>query len=279
MLYGLLIILLMAGVRQSDMIVSKCYFSPWPIYPDYVYPPDVEKVNFKSPDGTLLNGWYIPGKSPEAKNRPVLLYLHGNAGNMAAQYGQFQFLSEWGYDVFTFDYRGFGLSGGKPNRSGLWADTKAAFQEMTSLQPGRKYGVVGFSMGTTYALLLAANEPQVSAAVYLSGFTSFRDIGIHNLGAWFGISQLAAKPIGKLLVPNGLDPAESAAALALPPAFFAHGTADGTIPYAMGEKIAGIYKGKKTFLPMPQYNHGDYFSGPLAEEFHKKLDEVLLRQF
>lgn len=270
----LVIILLLAGVRENDIVVSKFYFNPWPIYADYVYPPDVEKVYFTSHDSTKLNGWLIPGKSTDAKDRPMLLYLHGNSGNMAAQYGQFEFLSQWGYDVFTFDYRGFGLSGGKVTRDGLWLDTKAAFRKMTELKPGRKYGVVGFSMGSVYALLLAANEQRVSSAVILTSFTSFRDIGKHNLSAWWGIPPLIADLAANVLVRKGLDPVDSAAAPGLPPAFIAHGTYDGTLPYAMGEKIAAIYSGKKTFLSMPQYNHGDYFTGPMAVQFRAELDNV-----
>ena len=270
---GLLLILLLSGVRESDLIVSKLYFVPWPIYSDYVYPEGVEKVNFKSLDGTLLNGWYLHGKSPLASKRPVILYVHGNAGNMAAQWFQFEFLMNWGYDVFTFDYRGFGLSEGRPSRVGLWEDTQAAFQEMTALQPGRRYAVVGFSMGAPYSLLLAAHETRISASAFLTCFTSFQEIGIYTLQNW-GVPHWLAPVLGRLLVPNGLDAKDFENSKLLPPALFVQGTGDGNVPYAMGEKMANDYTGPKTFLPMPNYPHGDYFKGPMGEIFHQALDRL-----
>ncbi len=272
---GALAFLLLAGARESDLIVSKLYFVPWPIYSDYAYPAGVEKVDFKSLDGTLLNGWYLHGKSPLASKRPVILYIHGNAGNMAAQWFQFSFLMDWGYDVFTFDYRGFGLSEGHPSREGLWKDTQAAFQEMTFLEPGRKYAVVGFSMGGPYALQLAAHEPRVSTAAYLTCFSSFRDIGIYTLNNW-GVPHWLVPVLGWLLIPNGLDAQDAEVLDPLPPALFVQGTWDGNIPYDMTEKIADHYAGQHEFLPMPNYPHGDYFKGPLGEKFHDSLDQLLL---
>jgi pimeloyl-ACP methyl ester carboxylesterase len=270
---ALALLLFVAGLRECDFFVSKLYFIPWPIYSDYVYPEGVQKVDFKSLDGTPLNGWYFHGKSPTAPKRPVLLYVHGNAGNMAAQYFQFSYLMDWGYDVFTFDYRGFGFSGGHPSREGIWKDTQAAFQELTLLQPGREYVVVGFSMGSPYALQLAAHEPKVSKAVYLTCFSSFREIGAYTLGAW-GLPHWAAPVLAWLLIPNGLDARDAEKENSMPPALFVQGTWDGNIPYDMTQKVASDYSGPQTFLPMPNYPHGDYFKEPLGGKFHETLDRL-----
>lgn len=271
----ILVFLLLVGVRQSDLIVSKLYFVPWPIYSDYTYPEGVQKVFFKSLDGTMLNGWYFHGKSPDASKRPVLLYVHGNAGNMAAQLFQFSFLMDWGYDVFAFDYRGFGLSEGHPSRQGLWKDTQAAFQEMTMLAPNRKYAVVGFSMGGPYALQLVTHESRVSEAAIFTCFSSFREIGIYTMGTW-GVPKGLAPFLGWLLIPNGLDARDAELIDPLTPALFVQGTWDGNIPFAMTEKMAAGYGGPHEFLPMPNYPHGDYFKGPLGDKFHQALDGLFI---
>jgi fermentation-respiration switch protein FrsA (DUF1100 family) len=272
---AVLSLFLLLGARESDIIVSKLYYIPWPIYPDYTYPPGVERFDLKSVDGTKLNGWFFRGKSPEAAKRPVILYVHGNAGNMAAQMSQFEFLMDWGYDVFTFDYRGFGLSEGRPSRRGLWKDTQAAFREMATRHPGRRYAVVGFSMGASYAALLAALEPRLSSAVIIAPFPTFREIGAYTLRSW-GLPLWSVPAASALLVPRDLEPREAfRRAKTPPPALFVHGTADGNVPFAMGEGLAREYRGPKTILAMPGYGHGDHFKGPLGEEFRRNLDSLL----
>lgn len=271
--FGLFLLAALITVRESDVTVSKLYYIGWPIYPDYVYPSGIQKVDFKSLDGTPLNGWYIRSKSRAAAKRPVLLYVHGNAGNLAAQYFQFSFLPDWGYDVFIFDYRGFGLSGGRSTREGLWQDTQAAFEELTLLQPGRPYGVVGFSMGSTYAIQLAAHEPRVAAVALMGGFTSFREIGAYTLGTW-GFPRWTTPFLAWLLVPNELDPLDVVGKEGLPPALFVHGTADGNVPYEMGQRLDQFYHGPKELLIMPGYGHGDYFKGSLGDQFHQALDRL-----
>ncbi|HTC21431.1 MAG TPA: alpha/beta hydrolase [bacterium] len=270
---GLIVLILLIAVRESDEAVARLYYIGWPIYSDYVYPPGIEKISFQSLDGTPLNGWFIHGKSPLAAKRPALLYVHGNAGNLAAQYSQFSFLQDWGYDVFAFDYRGFGFSGGHPTRAGLWKDTQAAFQELTLLAPGRKYGVVGFSMGAAYAAQLAAHDPRVSAAAFMGSFTTFRDIGSYTLGNW-GFPRWTTPLLAWLLVPNGLDPLDAAGGGDHPPALFVHGTADGNVPCEMGQEMDRFYHGPKELLILPGYGHGDYFKGPLAGSFHQAFDRL-----
>ncbi len=270
---GSMLVLVLVYLRESDYTVSRLYFIPWPIYSDYVYPAKVEKISFLSLDGTQLTGWYFHGKSPLAQTKPVLLYLHGNAGNLAAQYGQFEFLPDWDYDVFAVDYRGFGFSKGHSSREGLWKDTQAAFKEMTVLQPGRQYGVVGFSMGAVYALMLAAQESRVSAAAIIAPFTTFREIGIDDLKK-IGFPNWLAPFIGWILVPEGLEPKDAERSKSLPPALFVHGTADGSVPYWMGEEMARSYSGQSTFLSMPGYNHGDYHLGPMGPRFRKAFDRL-----
>jgi pimeloyl-ACP methyl ester carboxylesterase len=75
-----------------------------------------------------------------------------------------------------------------------------------------------------------------------------------------------------------LDPQEAVQAKVAPPALFVHGTADGNIPYAMGQKLETLYQGMKNFLAMPGYGHGDYFKGPLGENFHQAIDRLFLEK-
>ncbi len=270
--------LALAVLRRDDWVVSQCYFAPWPVPAQAAPPPTARLVAFHSADGTGLSGWFVPGGEGSG-SKPLVLYLHGNAGNLDDQWGQFSFLPRWGYDTFALDYRGFGYSLGSPSRTGLLEDCQAALAQARSLDPGKPCAVVGFSMGAAYALMLAARQGGISAVAALAPFTDFRSIGVWNLEK-MGFPGWAAPCLGWLLVPRGLEPIRSALSRGpedrgLPPLLVVQGAADGTIPLWMGEKIAGSWKGPKSLLVMPGYGHGDYFKGPRAGEFRGALESLL----
>src|SRR5438093_12705480 len=64
-------------------------------------------------NGDRLAGWWVPSEDPQAR---TLLYLHGNAGNVAANADHVLRLRSAGLNVFVFDYRGYGDSTGGPPR-------------------------------------------------------------------------------------------------------------------------------------------------------------------
>ena len=76
---------------------------------------DYEDAVFPADDGTMLHGWFIPGE----KNKPVVLFFHGNAGNIAGRVDNLVKLNRVGLPVFIFDYRGYGRSQGKPSEKGI----------------------------------------------------------------------------------------------------------------------------------------------------------------
>jgi carboxymethylenebutenolidase len=61
---------------------------------------------------------------------------------------------------------------------------KAAKDHLTSLHPGKPIGVLGFSMGAAWSLVIAENEPDVSAAVlfYGAGEADFSKVKAKILG-------------------------------------------------------------------------------------------------
>jgi hypothetical protein len=86
---------------------------------------------FRSADGLQLHGWL------RHRDRPnhVMLFLHGNAGNLTNRAATAHDLSErYSASVFVFDYRGYGRSEGTPTIPGLLLDARAA----RSLQPAAR---------------------------------------------------------------------------------------------------------------------------------------------
>ena len=134
---------------------------------------DFEAVHFETEDGVKLFGWFVPGKSAKG----VILFCHGNAGNISHRLDSIQIFHRLGLDVFIFDYRGYGKSEGKPTELGTYRDAEAAWQylvEQRQLNPD-KVIVFGRSLGASVASLLAQNRAP-GALILESAFTSLPDI-------------------------------------------------------------------------------------------------------
>ena len=69
-------------------------------------------------DGVRLKGWWIKGGG-----RRVVLLFQGNAGNVSHRLDRAKlFVDRLDVDLFLVDYRGYGLSEGRPSESGLYRD-------------------------------------------------------------------------------------------------------------------------------------------------------------
>lgn len=87
-------------------------------------PPGVIEVRIKNRDGNELRGWYVDHGS---KN--VLLFLHGNAGNIGYLSERFKAFSEMKISALAIDYRGYGLSDGEiREESDFSEDAEAGYE-------------------------------------------------------------------------------------------------------------------------------------------------------
>src|SRR5690349_19890915 len=116
----------------------------------------LEDVWFAAEDGTRLFGWYGAARRPSA----IMLWCHGNAGNMIHRLENLAMLYEYGFSVFLFDYRGYGRSGGTPSEKGLYQDARAAYQYLTDVRHIEPTDIVVFgrSLGAAVAGNLVAER-------------------------------------------------------------------------------------------------------------------------
>ncbi|MFZ0034006.1 MAG: alpha/beta hydrolase [Sedimentisphaerales bacterium] len=135
---------------------------------------DFEKVIFKSDDGLMLSGWYIPANSSEL----TVLFCHGNGGNMMHALDTINILYNLGLNCLVFDYRGYGNSEGKPGEDGTYLDVKAAYKWLTEEKKVSPDDIIVFgrSLGGSIAARLA-RKVRVGALIIESAFTSYVDIG------------------------------------------------------------------------------------------------------
>ena len=133
---------------------------------------DFEDVRITAADGVNLHGWFIEGPSER-----VLLFFHGNAGNIShrlASIGQFLSL---GLSVMIIDYRGYGQSEGRTTEAGTYRDAEAAWAYLTQERGVRPQDIVVFgrSVGASVAARLAS-EHEPAGLIVESSFTSVPDI-------------------------------------------------------------------------------------------------------
>lgn len=130
-----------------------------------------EDVSLETADGKRLHGWYIPAENATG----VLLFLHGNAGNISHRMASLEIFNRLGLSTLIIDYRGYGDSQGKPSEQGMYADAETAWNHLT-MERGHNPGdiiIFGRSLGGAVAAWLAARvEP--AGVILESAFTSLK---------------------------------------------------------------------------------------------------------
>lgn len=145
--------------------------------------PEVHKysptnVYFKSSDGLTLHGWYFTAK----EERGTILICHGNVENLSTHVKLDLWLIDAGYNLFIFDYRGYGRSEGQPDVQGINRDAEAALETLLFTLPRMRQDnivVFGKSLGGAVAVYTVANSPhknRVKALILDSPFSSYRGI-------------------------------------------------------------------------------------------------------
>lgn len=205
-----------------------------------------EDVHFAS-DGHELHGWYLPG--PDER---VVLWMHGNAGNISDRLDQAVRMKEaLGVTSFMFDYRGYGQSSGRPTEKGLYSDAEAAYTWLLrekAVDPGDII-LYGHSLGSAVAVDLALGAGSGAAALVLeSPFTSAARMARH---LYFGL------PVG-LIMSVRLDNAGRIGSVRMP-VLVIHGVEDATIPFAMGREVFDAAQEPKSFLPVEGGDHSDCY--------------------
>ncbi len=133
---------------------------------------DYQDVSIDTADGVTLHGWFIPGRSSR-----VLLFFHGNAGNISHRLESIRQFQGLGLSVLIIDYRGYGQSSGTTSEKGIYRDADAAWRHLTEDRGIATSDIVifGRSLGGSAAAWLATRH-QPLALIVESSFTSVPDV-------------------------------------------------------------------------------------------------------
>lgn len=216
-------------------------------------------------DGLRLLTWTAP---PADDNRPVLLYLHGNGGNLAYRAGRLARFAERGWGVVMLEWRGYGGNPGRPREAGLISDARAALAAIHAAGIGAERIVLwGESLGTGVAVALAAEQPRAIAAVILeSPYTSLLALGrLHY--PWLP---------SRWLLRDRYDSLSRIGAIEVPILIMSGGR-DRLVPPEMGETLAAAARAPVERWLAPEAGHNDLVEAGAIEAAARFLARYLPR--
>lgn len=202
-------------------------------------------------DGERLHGWWVGA----AKTRiGHILFCHGNAGNIADRLINAQLLSQAGFDLLLFDYRGYGRSTGRPDEQGTYCDARAALHALLQrpgVDPARVF-YLGESLGAAIALNLAL-ERTPRGLIVQSGFKSIRDVARRHFPV-----------IPPPLVPDAYPSLRRIENLRAP-LLVLHGDRDRIVPLSHGEALYARASVQKSMHVFEGRGHNDLASAAERE--------------
>jgi pimeloyl-ACP methyl ester carboxylesterase len=241
------------GVYLAVLVVLLC-LEDLLLYPAATYArpwrqqrPDLgaRDVWLSASDGTAIHAWFAapPGWRPDMG---AVLYSHGNGSNLSQKQGDYR---RWQLGlkraVLTYDYPGYGHSGGRPSEAGCYAAAEAAYTYLVEQQkvPPGEVILVGSSLGSAMATELATRHEH-RLLVLAGGFTSFPDMAQKTVpcypSRWLVRNRL--DNLGKISRVRG-------------PVFIAHGTDDRCVPLWMAQRLFEKAPGPKRFYPIHSLGH------------------------
>lgn len=224
---------------------------------------DYEEVSFRTEDDAEISAWFVPAENP----RGVILFCHGNAGNISDRLAYVDLFHRLHFSVFIFDYRGYGNSRGKTTEEGVYLDARGAWEllvEKKGIAP-KEIVIFGESLGGAVAAWLA-REKTPGALVISSSFTSFADVAsVHY--PWLPVRLLARFRF------NTLDCVSQVKC----PVLVVHSRDDEIAPYSQGRRLYDAAPEPKRFIEI-RGDHNNAFlasAGSLSQSITDFMEKYL----
>lgn len=221
-----------------------------------------EDLHLTAEDGVTLHAWWLPAPQSEV----TVLFLHGNAGNISWWLEAGAVFRGLGWNTMLLDYRGYGLSAGKPSEKGTYLDARAAWRHLVEergIDPATIV-VVGRSLGGGVATWLAGQHP-VGGLVLEATFTSIADV----------VAGMVPLPGIRSVVRLGYPSLSRMPGLTLP-LLVAHGRQDELVPFPHGHRLYEAAGGPKRFVELTG-GHNDAFA--LSRESYVAALRAFVREF
>jgi uncharacterized protein len=202
----------------------------------------IESVIFKSGNGNNLNGWMLKPKSLAVTH--TILHFHGNGGSILGQFSIMRPLLLKGFQIFVFDYSGYGFSEGEAKRQNMVKDGIGAVDYVKSRADVRdtKFILYGQSYGGHLAVSVAAKmQDDINGLVVEGAFTNHKDIGSNGVKNKFTLAMT------RLFIREMYSGTEAINKVHKP-ILIIHSNEDKVIPFDMGKKLFEKANEPKEFM-------------------------------
>jgi pimeloyl-ACP methyl ester carboxylesterase len=224
---------LLCGFMYAMQSTLQYRPDPSPMDPAAVRLPQFRAETLATPDGERIVAWWLP---PAHHTDPVYLYLHGNGANLATRDRRLARLTEGGAGLLAVSWRGYGGSSGRPHEAGLLTDARTAYRTLASRVDPARIVIFGESLGTTVAVMLAAEVP-VAALVLDSSFASALDVA-QGRYPWLPVRWMLRDPYR----------ADLAAPRVPVPVLQIHCRDDPVTPLASAQRLQALLPGRRPLV-------------------------------
>lgn len=212
-------------------------------------------------DGLKLHYWFLPAqinnKATPAKG--LIIQIHGNAQNLTSHVRNAGWLTAAGYNLFVFDYRGYGRSEGSKSLGGAFKDVQSALDYAVKNLNGAGLPVFiyGQSLGGTLGLKALSQEPRrwpVKGLIVEGSFVDYQQIAREKLSLswitwafqWLGYVFISGK--------YSLEKAELQTITPIPVWLF-YSQNDPIVPVHNGRELHEMLNEPKELWEYPEFGH------------------------
>lgn len=216
-----------------------------------------EEVFLKVDEDAVINAIHFKVNNPKG----VILYFHGNQGDLQRWGKITEYFVDRNYDVFVMDYRSYGKSKGTLNEEALYKDADFMYEYVKERYTENDITVYGRSLGTTFAAFVAArNTPK--HLILETPFYSMIDVAK---------SKFPLVPVKQFMnyefpTFNFIDDVNCNTTIL-------HGTKDKVVPFSSGQKLFGAAPKTTTkLITIEGARHNNLID---FEAYHQEIDTIL----
>jgi fermentation-respiration switch protein FrsA (DUF1100 family) len=261
------VFLLLCGALY--LFQKKLVFYPmreFTMTPDQIDLP-YEDVYINVTPNEKVHGWFFTANNPDSNMQPpVVLFCHGNAGNISHRLETADFILSLGADILLFDYRGYGQSDGSPSEANVYSDAEACYNWLLEQKGVKPEDIVlfGRSLGGAVVIELA-QRVTCRGLIIESSFTSAEEMG----------KRIFPFLPTKYLLRYEFDSIGKIGSVTCP-VLVTHSPDDEIVPFDMGKKLFASANEPRRFVPLRGgHNEREYladsvYSQAVSEFIHNR---------